>query len=134
MFLAYQRASRPYKRLVFDDFTFFNFYIFFKITILIPSPPRSYRHLAGVRYRAAIFNFSFCFYFSFFHSDTTLFMRSHDFVPRHESEPVDRITLAAHLGDPPTHPLALIAIWRVLWYYVLAKCLLISLARYTQPV
>ncbi len=35
--------------LVFDDFTFFNFYIFFKITILIPSPPRSYRHLAAVR-------------------------------------------------------------------------------------
>ena len=28
MFLAYQRASRPYKRLVFDDFTFFIFYIF----------------------------------------------------------------------------------------------------------
>ena len=25
MFLAYQRASRPYKRLVFDDFTFFIF-------------------------------------------------------------------------------------------------------------
>ena len=50
MFLAYQRASRPYKRLVFDDFTFFKLYIFFKMTILIPSPPRSYRHLAGVRY------------------------------------------------------------------------------------
>ena len=28
MFLTYQRASRPYKRLVFDDFTFFNFYMF----------------------------------------------------------------------------------------------------------
>ena len=28
MFLAYQRASRPYKRLVVDDFTFFIFYIF----------------------------------------------------------------------------------------------------------
>ena len=55
MFLAYQRASRPYKRLVFDDFTFFNFYIFFKITIWIPSPPRSYRHLAGVRYSGPIF-------------------------------------------------------------------------------
>ena len=27
MFLAYQRASRPYKRLVFDDFTFCIFYI-----------------------------------------------------------------------------------------------------------
>ena len=50
MFLAHQRASGPYKRLVFDDFTFFEFYIFFEITILIPSPPRSYRHLAGVRY------------------------------------------------------------------------------------
>ena len=25
MFLAYQRASRPYKRLVFDDFTFLSF-------------------------------------------------------------------------------------------------------------
>ena len=50
MFLAYQRASRPYKRLVFDDFTFYIFYIFFKVTIFIPSPPRSYRHLAGVMY------------------------------------------------------------------------------------
>ena len=51
MFLAYQRASRPYKRLVFDDFTFF---LFFQITILILSPPRSYRHLAGVRYVACV--------------------------------------------------------------------------------
>ena len=30
MSLAYQRASRPYKRLVFDDFTFFNLYISFQ--------------------------------------------------------------------------------------------------------
>ena len=28
MSLAYQRASRPYKRLVFDDFTFLPVYIF----------------------------------------------------------------------------------------------------------
>ena len=30
MFLAYQRASRPYKSLVFDDFTFFFFTCFSK--------------------------------------------------------------------------------------------------------
>ena len=28
MFLAYQRASRPYKRLIFDEFIFFIFYMF----------------------------------------------------------------------------------------------------------
>ena len=34
MFLAYQRASRPYKRLVFDDFTFCIFYIFSQFIFL----------------------------------------------------------------------------------------------------
>ena len=33
MFLAYQRASRPYKRLVFDDFTFLSFDMFLIICL-----------------------------------------------------------------------------------------------------
>ena len=40
-------------------FSFFTFV--FKITILIPSPPRSYRHLAGIMYHSRAHAYSLLF-------------------------------------------------------------------------
>ena len=47
MFLAYQRASRPYKRLAFDDFTFYLFTFFDNLSVwglLLGSFHSFYKH------------------------------------------------------------------------------------------